>query len=257
MNQGGIKPGNWGNSYIIITPILYKRVSCATCIYFSLEDGGCNKTAIYPPEYKYQYWKKCKEFDLDPEYMDFNHKNQVKRVKGETFFSSVKECKKKKVISNRINHTIDKNESVQIRVHKKLENLFQMQFSVCDNPEKNIVILHNQENGISAVIIKKFPSRGVKQFNKWEMECLTILRHAIQLQKQEKKFNQQLVIMPPCRINEEETLAEIYYKKQGHSFKGIHLVEFDENNNIVIASGPTERYWTPEKINNLHIFKEN
>ena len=257
MGKGGVKPGNWGNSFIIITPILYKRVSCATCRHFSNEDGGCNKTAIFPPEYKYQYWKKCKEFELSPEYCDYAHREQVRKVKETNCRFMIQDCDRDKKQSVQINHTVCGKESIVQRVHRKLEGLFQVGFKMHDEKENKFLIFSNDENDIAAVLIKKFPSRGVNRFDKWEVECTSVLRSAVQLQKKERRFNQQLVIMPPCKINEDETLAEKYYRKQGDSFKGIHLVEIDKNDNFVIASGPTERYWTAERINNLHIFKEN
>ena len=81
------KQGVWGDRNRIIIPVQYKRVTCATCEHYCQEDHSCLVSPIIPRINGYDYWKYCKQFDLSRDYHDLQHKEQVIRVKGSSFFA--------------------------------------------------------------------------------------------------------------------------------------------------------------------------
>ena len=58
------KQGVWGGNSKIITPIQYKRVTCATCMNYCREDHSCLVSSIIPKINGYDYWKTCKLFRM-------------------------------------------------------------------------------------------------------------------------------------------------------------------------------------------------
>lgn len=81
------KRGNWGDWAVIDLPKLaIKKASCLTCIHYIEEDGSCAKTPIIPRIDGKGHWKKCKHFQLSPEYMNYSIKQQIIGVRGSAFF---------------------------------------------------------------------------------------------------------------------------------------------------------------------------
>lgn len=76
------KRGDWGDRMRIITPVLYKRVTCATCIHYCREDCSCVATPILPQIDGYDHWKICKQFELAPAFQDEKHIQQVIYERG-------------------------------------------------------------------------------------------------------------------------------------------------------------------------------
>lgn len=81
------KRGNWGDWVVIDLPkLVVKRASCFTCIHYIEEDGSCAKTSIIPRIDGKECWKRCKLFQLSPEFMHYSIKQQIINVKGREFF---------------------------------------------------------------------------------------------------------------------------------------------------------------------------
>ena len=87
------KRGSWGDRMRIIVPVLYKRVTCATCVHYCHEDHSCMVKPVIPRIDWFDCWKKCKQFELLPGYYDDAHKMQVIKIKGNAFFDKSKQVK--------------------------------------------------------------------------------------------------------------------------------------------------------------------
>lgn len=84
------KRGNWGDWAVIDLPkLVIKRASCLTCIHYIEEDGSCAKTPIIPRIDGKECWKRCKLFQLSPEFMNYSIKQQIINVKGSAFFEAL------------------------------------------------------------------------------------------------------------------------------------------------------------------------
>lgn len=280
------KRGVWGERMTIIIPILYKRVSCATCVHYCHEDHSCMASPIIPKINGFDYWKKCKKFELSQDYLDEAHKEQVIRVKGDCFFKQ-----------NRM--TIEQEENNQriedefiIPVSKQVTNLSpdtkQKTFS-----ERFIVAAKNKHGlTFEEILMPEFPGlSGAKCYINLYEKLIVMTMPKIKSKKVRIHHNidrnyiltdlwtrfveslriaiktlidlkvsyeyEKWIVIPVIPYKEDESCGETFYKTKGYELKGIKLVEMDETSNLLFATGPVfEKYWTAEKIRNIQIFKD-
>lgn len=104
--------GNWGDHMVIHVPVLYKRVSCATCKHYCHDDHSCLISPIVPRIDGFDSWKKCKKFLLAHKYFDDSHKKQVMRVKGKGFLEEIQVIEEKELVKT----VVEKNRDATINV---------------------------------------------------------------------------------------------------------------------------------------------
>lgn len=272
--------GNWGDRMLIITPVLYKNVTCATCNHYCHEDCSCLVSTIIPCIDGYDYWKKCRSFDLSQEYCDEQHKKQVMAIKGHNFFKQREEKKdnllttidrvanqleddnsfkvmgdiptnfaEKFVYSMRKNHSTELAEIsvslIEIDKHVRCFVNSNAKLVAITLPQKNMICKTNHR--ISSEMF--FAEVWTKFVNN-----LRNVLHVINNLPNSNDYEKWIVI--PVIQYKVESCGETFYKTRGNELKGTKLVEMDEEGNLLFATGPIhEKYWTREKINSLEIFK--
>lgn len=190
------KKGNWGNWAVIdLPPVKIKKVSCYACTNYCDDDGSCVKTAIIPKIDGKDCWKKCKYFNLSPEYMTYSFIDTVKSVKGSDYFDIKPEdtINEKPVVeekdpfvekTNRVKNTL-KSLSMgvtkiqfSVKSAKKLRNILGFYYGVRhytgENPDAKTVTMGIIEEAISLVndnLLLSFTSINLEEFaeelSKW------------------------------------------------------------------------------------------
>ena len=168
--NGGIfvmsKRGNWGDWAVIDLPeIEIKKASCLACIHYIEEDGSCVKTPIIPRIDGKEHWKKCKLFQLSPEYMNYSVKQQIIGVRGSAFFE---ECINENPKAN-IEVQDEKEEVPEKECIKKEEKLINVREQVICDRDKICKIQFNVKTGkkFRAILSKYYIAR---QFDSSELE---------------------------------------------------------------------------------------
>lgn len=159
------KRGNWGDWAVIDLPKLaVKKASCLTCIHYIEEDGSCAKTPIIPRIDGKEHWKKCKLFQLSPEYMNYSIKQQIIGVRGSAFFEErINEVPRENIEVQEEKERVPEIESIQqepeINVREQV---------ICDR-KKTYRIQFNVKAGskFRAILSKYYVAR---QFDSSELE---------------------------------------------------------------------------------------
>lgn len=281
------KRGVWGDRMAIITPVLYKRVTCATCAHYSHEDHSCMVSPIIPRIDGFDYWKKCKEFNLSPEYFDELHKDQVKKVKGNHFFDRIKKNIFPIETSSEANEKIIKTETVDLLIEKKNDNKpktfsdrfvavakekYQIELTPIAMPvlpglssnkcyvnpsEKLLVITMPKIKQKKTHIHNTNVNRNFVLTDLWNRfsESLKLIITMLTDLSNSEEYEKWIVI-PILSYKNDESCGEVFYKTRGHELKGIKLVEMDEKDNLFFATGPIyDKYWTAERIKNVKVFR--
>lgn len=79
-SYGPVKKGNWGNGYQIEKSRPSKRVNCGVCKYYC-EEGTCKKSNVSVSQLGYNFWKSCKYFFVDDEYLSEVNISYIKRMR--------------------------------------------------------------------------------------------------------------------------------------------------------------------------------
>ena len=75
--------GSWGSWAIIErNNIPRNKVSCRTCLYYCREDRSCTVSPVLPGYMEPGYWRKCKDFVLDPDFETSSNVDRVLSAKG-------------------------------------------------------------------------------------------------------------------------------------------------------------------------------
>ena len=284
------KQGVWGDRMRIVVPVLYKRVSCATCLHYCHEDHSCVATPKIPKIDGYDCWRSCKKFDLALEYYDELHKEQVIRIKGNQFFDKKAEIniKNDELSCLQCEISLDENnkklENDEVQSKEVFKKAFYEQFIYFVRIHHNIlfeeIILPIELNGkrakciinpqvkVIAIVISQIKAntnnmlghinqdaikiRLWNNFNKSIMEAV----QAFEALKDSDEYEKWIVI-PEITYKGDDSCGECFYKTKGSKLNGVKLVEMDKEGNILFATGPRyEKYWTVDKINKLQVFKE-
>lgn len=282
------KRGSWGDRMEIITPILYKRVTCATCINYCHEDLSCLVSPIVPAIDGFDYWKKCKRFTLSPEYCDDKHKAQVKREKGEMFFLQQMEktdvnkgrqyleredlCVNENINCGKIPKNVPEvSKTFADRFITSAWNNHKIEFQeiaipVVEGVANSKCFVNNYEKMI-AMTMPKVKNRYCKnqkitqdfiKKNRWSC-FFNNLKAIIQLIRDLENTDEyeKWIVVPEIIYEKDKSCGEVFYQTKGKLLQGIKLVELGEDNILQFATGPIqEKYWTAERINNLEIFKQ-
>ncbi len=280
------KQGVWGERNKIFTPILYKRVTCATCKYYSREDYSCLVSPIIPKINGYDYWKQCKQFELDDEYNDLQHRQQVTNIKGASFFSAKSSTsipnaqlvKEKLTAPQTVNQevifsspgikTISKQFIEKVLVSLKEHHGIEVQqmsldglpslgagtFYINSGKKLLVVIIPELKTGTKI----KHPSEDHKKIDRWSRFQRTLLPFINFLSELPDSSDfEKWIIVPVYPYEKDLSLAETFYYKQGTMLNGIKLIESDKTGQLLFATGPIfDKYWTSEKIHNLKIFDD-
>ena len=269
--------GNWGDRMVIHIPVLYKRVSCATCKYYCHEDHSCLVTPIVPRIDGYDNWKTCKKFLLAREYIDDSHKKQVMRIKGDGFFEEIQVIDKKEI--NRITNCVIE-EAPPDYVHKEPKTF-----------ADKFLAYAWMNNGID---FKEIPFPGYSEVD--GSRCYVSARRKIvvmtisKIKRQKVKhhinkehiraniwsaFNNSLlsviktmdilnipddfdkwIIIPEIPYDEENSCGELFYYSRGKKLHGIKLVEMNDSGRLQFETGPIcEKFWNKERIDEIEVFK--
>lgn len=160
------KRGNWGDWAVIDLPKLaVEKASCLTCIHYIEEDGSCAKTPIIPRIDGKERWKKCKHFQLSPEYMNYSIKQQIIGVRGRDFFDEhINEVPKANVEVQE-----EKERGPEIENIQKEEPVINVREQVICDREKTYRIQFNVKAGkkFRAILSKYYVAR---QFDSSELE---------------------------------------------------------------------------------------
>lgn len=282
------KQGVWGERTAIITPILYKRVTCATCTHYSHEDHSCLISPVVPRIDGFDFWKHCKDFKLSLEYYDDNHKRQVIREKGENFFKGeikkeVDICSENGDLSQNRNAEKEQENRKSINSSKSLKNFSDrfiysvrenhgIAFSEIDMPEfpgfsNTTKCFVNNHDKIIVITLShiKMPqtlkgnaNRELLRAKRWTefsntiLSVISIFGSLVTSEEYDR-----WILIPVIRYKEDKSYGEEFYYTKGKELHGIKLVEMDDSGNLLFATGPIkEKYWTGEKIKNLQVFKK-
>lgn len=285
------KQGVWGDRMRIVVPILYKRVSCATCLHYCHEDHSCVATPKIPKIDGYDCWRTCKKFDLALEYYDDLHKDQVIKIKGIQFFSKKetvdiennelsylqyetspdennKELENDEVQSKEVYKKSFFDQFIHFaRVHHNI--LFHEINLPIEVNGKNAKCIINPKEKVIAIVISQIKSNANNMLGHINQDAIKIrlwnnfnksIMAAVQAYEALKDSDEyeKWVVIPEITYKEDESCGECFYKTKGSKLNGVKLVEMDKEGNILFATGPIyEKYWTVEKIKELQIFKEN
>lgn len=161
------KRGNWGDWAVIDLPKLaVKKASCITCIHYIEEDGSCAKTPIIPRIDGKEHWKKCKLFQLSPEYMNYSIKQQIIGVRGSAFFEEhINEVPKANIEVQEEKERVPEIESIQ-----KEEPAINVREQVVCDKDKTCKIQFNVKTGkeFRAILSKYYVAR---QFDSSELKA--------------------------------------------------------------------------------------
>ena len=284
------KQGVCGDRNRIIIPVQYKRVTCATCEHYCQEDHSCLVSPIIPRINGYDYWKYCKQFDLSRDYHDLQHKEQVIRVKGSSFFAKKQPEDQIKSNEFELDQTQRKPEEQSYEAEPYIPpNLIDPPTGFCEKVIYSLWKNHNievrkvplgglpssskgecfvnaKEKLIIIVVSKiKMGNMGMKAVSKdqakvrrWShfQDTLTGFISFLTELPDSEDF-EKWIIVPVYTYERDVSCAERFYYWQGRKLRGIKLVEIDDYGKLEFATGPVfESYWTAEKIRNIKVFKE-